>query len=321
MSPYRAQIADLIAAFEIRSERSYAWLGQLFEGPEAGGRGTTPGLSWIERRLHARIYGDWYLTGGPAPASSQASWALDVPAPRVTDRLSAANGGHGAPQPGWTVLGQEDGRIVVSRDGLRVRALPEEIGELGHGTGPGASVTLLLPKERRGASAAFYTLLGDAGAAEVEELDRHYLNVRAAGAVMLVSTVSARLNAARVPFRLKTVDDARSPARADAAVLYTSRQDRAAVRALVEEIRHVLASVLRPSVPALTLRRAAGVGFAEDPGGGESFGSHRCGILVRAAVSSWRTGETSAAARLARIDSAFRERGLDLDRPYLGPAI
>ena len=88
---------------------------------------------------------------------------------------------------------------------------------------------------------------------------------------------------------------------------------------LVGEIRRRTAAEMREAVPALTLPLAPGLAFAEDPGGGESYGSHRCRLIVEAVLEAWREGENTLEGRLARVAEAFRRKGLDIARPYLGP--
>jgi hypothetical protein len=81
-----------------------------------------------------------------------------------------------------------------------------------------------------------------------------------------------------------------------------------------------VAAALRPATPLFTLPLAPGIGLAEDPNTGESFGMHRCRLTAEGIVDAWSRGEQSGAARLAAIAAAFTRAGCDLDRPYLSPA-
>jgi lantibiotic modifying enzyme len=105
--------------------------------------------------------------------------------------------------------------------------------------------------------------------------------------------------------------------RCDAAVLYLrdSHLDRAA--ACVRDMARRLAHELKPGTPALTKPLATGIGLAQDPASGESFGLHRCGLLAEALVRAHAAGARSVDARLAFVESRFAESGLSLDRPYL----
>ncbi|HXN36564.1 MAG TPA: T3SS effector HopA1 family protein, partial [Solirubrobacteraceae bacterium] len=78
-----------------------------------------------------------------------------------------------------------------------------------------------------------------------------------------------------------------------------------------------LASELRPATPAFTKQLAPGLGLAEDPGDGQSFGMHRTLLLARAAVRAHELECFSDESREAVLSETFAEQGLDLDRPYL----
>jgi hypothetical protein len=316
MSANAAQLASALAVLQVRSSTRYAWLGQDFD-VAAGVTGRRSRR--LASHLGDRLYGDFFLTGAPAPASSPRSWRFGLADGDGVERLSAANGGRGSPEIGWAVRRHEDGTIVVHRDGLEVRARPEEVIDTGAGTAPGAPVALLLPKERRGTREGFYTALGDAGTTGDGPVDRLYWNVRPGGGEVLVRVASELLNGARLPFRLKTLNDPTTARRCDAAVLYTPRAARRDAVALAARVHARLADHLRPAVPALTLRLAPGLAFAEDPGGGESFGSHRCGLIVDAVLASWRAGDRGPPSRLRRVAERLAMEGIALDRTYLGP--
>ena len=84
-------------------------------------------------------------------------------------------------------------------------------------------------------------------------------------------------------------------------------------------VRDEVAGHLRETVPALTLRLAPGLAFAEDPGGGESYGAHRCRLITEAVLTAWDARESRSSERLRHVTERFRRGGVDLARPYLGP--
>lgn len=51
---------------------------------------------------------------------------------------------------------------------------------------------------------------------------------------------------------------------------------------------------------------------------GTSFGVHRCQLVAEALWSGYEEGIASPAARVVRVEDAFRAQGLDPRRPYLG---
>ena len=68
----------------------------------------------------------------------------------------------------------------------------------------------------------------------------------------------------------------------------------------------------------MTLPLRPGVAFAEDPGGGESFGSHRCLLIAEAAVTAAEHGIRSLDGRLDLVRTRFVEAGSSLEAPHLG---
>lgn len=309
------QISAALDALRIRSETAYSWLGQVVEADRPGAAGAP---SWIDLSLPARLYADFYLTGTPAPVSAPLAWRLDTGEVAAVGDLSAANVGAGSPQPGWRVVGPDGDRVVVERDGLRLWARPDAL--VPADAGPGAGVALVGPKERLGHSEGFYVMMGDAGnAGGAPAIDRLYWHLRRDGAVPLVAAASEALNRAGVPFRLKVANNPRGFRRCDTAVLYTAREDRERALGLAVAIHARLGGRVRDAVPALTLRLAPGLAFAEDPGGGESYGASRTRLVARGVLEAWRAGEGDARAQAARVEAAMADAGIDIGRPYLGP--
>ena len=101
-----------------------------------GGRGQDPehvvrlaGRPGIRRALVEAIRGtlyDSFYTGAPRRAAAAADTASGGSPVDVT-RLDAANAGAGCLEPGWRVVGEEDGRRVVQRGGLRLWVADKEI--------------------------------------------------------------------------------------------------------------------------------------------------------------------------------------------------
>lgn len=145
---------------------------------------------------------------------------------------------------------------------------------------------------------------------------RLYWNLRADGAVPFVAAATRALNAAGAAFRLKVLHDPAAFTRCDAAVVYLARDDYPALSTLLLGLHAELAAYLSPRVPVFTATLAPGLGFAEDPGTGESFGEHRCALMAEALVTAAETG----APPLEAIGKRFARAGLDLDAPHLGPA-
>jgi hypothetical protein len=61
------------------------------------------------------------------------------------------------------------------------------------------------------------------------------------------------------------------------------------------------------------------VGFAEDPGLGESFGQHRCGVLADGMLHAWERKARHLDERLAIVADHFASANISLSAPYLNP--
>ncbi len=165
----------------------------------------------------------------------------------------------------------------------------------------------------------FYVANGEAPAPAGAEsrMTRIYWHVAEAGAVPLTRAVTTRLNRYQVPFRFKTLAFSGTYTRADAAVLYFAARYYQIVARLLPAIREEVRSHLRPATPLLAWRLHDGVGLAEDPGTGESFGMSRSRLIAQAIWDAYVRGQQSEEARLAELAIQLERIGLSLDRPHL----
>ena len=90
---------------------------------------------------------------------------------------------------------------------------------------------------------------------------------------------------------------------------------------MLAHVAVTLASRLRPRIPAFTLALAPGVGLAESPATGESFGEHRCGLLADGIVGADEHGVASGAARVEAVIESLAASGVKIDAPYLEPSL
>jgi hypothetical protein len=142
---------------------------------------------------------------------------------------------------------------------------------------------------------------------------RLYWNVDTRGAVALMAGATGTLNRLAIPFRLKVLVNT-SIRRRDAAVLYVPcvvwPEVRTAVAALANE-------ALAPETPLFTKTLRPGLGVAEDPRTGLSFGLERSGLAARALARSYALGHTNAEEQYADLAAEFAAEGLSLERAYL----
>src|SRR5689334_20779076 len=282
MSDYRGQIAAVAQATTFPAPGAYTWFGVRSPRLPAGiRRALTPATArnYLLYQLQAQLYRDFYSAGGAVPGAPATTGPLLTGMTPFVEQLAAANAGSGCWEGGWQLLGMDAARAVATRGGPALWLAPDA-------TAAGTEFRVRLPKDLPAISPGFYMAVGDrplppAGA---EPLVRFYWHVDAAGAVRLMGLLTRRLNRAGLPFRLKVVNDPRGFGRCDAAVLYIRQADYIAVAAVVRDIYPELAAHLGRAIPALTHPLAPGLGLAEDPGQGESFGLHRCMLLAEGLV-------------------------------------
>jgi hypothetical protein len=145
-----------------------------------------------------------------------------------------------------------------------------------------------------------------------------YWNASPQGSILLMQELTSALNEERAPFRFKVVNDPRGYNRCDSAVLYLSRADYQRLRGQIALAWSRLESLLRPAVPAFTKALLPGLGLAEDPLEGGSFGMARCNALAEAITRSdeaFLEGE----ALFRSVVSSFEESGISTSTPYLNP--
>ncbi len=302
-------LATFVAAIEILSGERYRLDGRLRRVDEGG-----PLLTALEQDLYA------FLIRRRADAVARGG---DEGGRRHLARLSRANCGHGTWQPGWRIRRiADDGGVAVEKYGVRFHVAAEGVRCSREKAAPGKRCRVRIPAEMRALLPGFVVIWGDADVAEPEAIPwlvRCYWHLRPAGAARWVGVLTAGLNRRGIPFSLKTLSDPRSYRRADSGVLYLEPEHYPAARAAIRRCHREVREELRPEVPRLTVRLAPGLGVAEGPAGGDSFGQHRCRLIAAAVVRAFETGRRSAAARADAVAAAFRAAGLDPERPHLAP--
>jgi len=182
-------------------------------------------------------------------------------------------------------------------------------------------VSLRLPAELLKLSPGFYMALGENAIDERDNarLVRLYWHLTSTAAAKLLEELTTSLNHAALPFQLKVINDPDGYSRCDAGVLYLPRTLFAQAAPAVAAAYRQIAGDLRETTPVFTKRLARGLGLAEDPGDGQSFGMHRALLLARAVVRAHELDCHGDESRAAVVEKVFTEAGLDLDRPYLCP--
>jgi hypothetical protein len=150
---------------------------------------------------------------------------------------------------------------------------------------------------------------------------RIYLNLSAEGAVVVMNSLTDRLNKIFVPFSFKTLYNPSNYERYDSAVLYFDRSNYEAVKQILNFVYVEHQKHFHKEVPLFTKFLLPGLALAEEPNvkfsDEESFGINRCQIVVNALIEAHQKGDESPEARMTEIFKHFAEHNIDLQRPYL----
>ncbi len=274
-----------------------------------------------EGELARRLYADWYL----APASVRddrpaAPGPVDLD---LVDALRAAHADTARWLSGWTVEATSSrGRVAVRQDGrrrvvARVDVLPLRRPCLAPRAGD--PVRVGARRDTVDETRAFWFAYGGGWdeTAVPAGLVRLYWHAPRRATPSLVGALTGELARAGCSYALKVAVEDRDVDRPDRAVLYLTADALAAAAPAIRAAYRGLRRQLWSSVPRLAQRLGHGLAVAEDPGGGESFGEHRCRLVAAGLARTPRQG--SRRARAAALLERLADAGLDPARPHLQP--
>ena len=252
--------------------------------------------------------------------------------------LAEADFGDGWWDPGWRVVRGTAEAVTVEKADIRLSAPGRDVRSPGANGRrcPGEPVLVRFPNGTAGRMSGFYHVTGTAGPASTAAMTRIYLNVQAAWATKTVQRVVAGLNEARIRFTLKIVNSRQHLRRRDNTVVYVAERDLdAALLAVGVAVANSDAvtdarapSALNPETPLFTRKIADGISVAAEglaPGSrapGErnwSFGESRCRFLARGLLLHAVDGCPGGCDMAEVLRGAFRQAGLDPERPYQRP--
>jgi hypothetical protein len=325
MTDYCKQVKAAIQATTFHSPTSYAWFGRRSHQLSSTiKRALTPetARSYLLFNLQSQLYQDFYCQGFARPARQEGNGIATMGITPFVKALSTANSGRGYWQAGWEVHSINDDEVAVKGENLELWAQPVDcLVPQGSPITQGMRLSLRFPKEFLGISPGFYMALSDEASTREDEqnLVRIYWNLTAEGAIPFIRHITSMLNRAHLPFKLKVLNDPVHFTRCDAGVLYLCKRDYAAVSKILERLYPAIAASLKPGIPAFTKQLAAGIGLAEGPAAGESFGFHHCYLLADGMIRAYEQGKKLIDERLQVVVDCLAEAEISLEKPFLKP--
>ncbi|GII96129.1 T3SS effector HopA1 family protein [Sinosporangium siamense] len=285
--------------------------------PAAGAMlaGLPPDQEDLERTLYS-----WYLTAIPLPPRPASSSPLDV---NPGGALDAAHADSTRFVGGWRAESTTPRGGVVASNGELRRHLPRSgytvPARPGLPARPGDALLARAAWTWHDTDRGFWhTRRGIWPPKGADRLTRTYLNVSFDGAPRVIALLTRLLaEHPHIAYQIKLPLSAGHSGRADAVVLYLGAPDAADLDADLRAVAAALTGVLRPPRPRFTHALAPGIGQAEGPLDGASFGQTRCGLLAQ----TWRAMPSRARhdppAVTRAITTGFTSAGIDPARPYL----
>jgi hypothetical protein len=280
----------------------------------------------LVQQMQSVLYGYCYarrFTGAPVSIPQQQTEPL--PESQFVQLLQQSNRTQPHWDHGWRIyaLGP-NGQVYVQKGEFQRTAIAGEFLSLGQpGTSPkvGDSVQVWVHAAALGLQPGFYFAFGEVPSDVWDDfsLVRYYFHSTAAAAPGVLEHVTAQLNRYRVPFRMKALTQPSHYDRADAIVLYAARRYFNAVARTLCALPDQVSQELRETPPLFTKKLQRGIGIAEEPNTGESFGMHRCRLTAEGILDAWMQGTQTAGARMQAVAARFESNRLKLEAPYLNP--
>jgi len=171
-------------------------------------------------------------------------------------------------------------------------------------------------KESRNLQPVFYHVFGNEMFPQEIEMARMYWNIKPEGVSKLINLLTTTLNDYKIPFQFKCLNHPELYVRTDAAVLYLSKKHIQVTAIILHSVIPNLEPYLVDEIPMFTKQLYKGVGYAEDPGKGQSFGMSRSSTIATALVEAFQQEKDKKQAFDMVVNSLSR-KGMSLDRLHL----
>jgi hypothetical protein len=305
-------LQQCVEAVDILSPTAFMMAGRTREAADGDLLVRTLTETIYEQCYCNRFAGDYHVytpVSGPDPAFAAA--------------LSAANTTMTGWDGGWEIDQLLPGGqyLAVRRSRYR-RVSPGEFITTSYQAAlpqPGTPINIYCQKESSTLQAAFYFAFSQEPVTEgaLSTTVRFYWNVKSSGAPALMELLTTNLNRYQIPFSFKCLNHPGLYPRIDPAVLYIARRYYQITYSIIRCIYPAIRSQLESSTPWFTKSLDPGLGLAEDPGSGDSFGMSRCRMVAEGIYQAYQLGDGSSARKREQVETIFKARGLSLDRPWL----
>jgi hypothetical protein len=304
----QSTLNDIFDAVYVYSPSEYSIGGQRFTATDS-----------LVTHLQNQFYNSCYSREFRIPIDSAVP-GLDQDT--LLPQLQAANQTRERWDYGWKITQVlPDSSLGVQKESQNRVVWPGEyiLMETGVSAQPGAWARVFLSKEDTRSQPGFYIAQPEIASSyeDYQTLVRFYWDLKAEGAPQLVRLVTERFNQLRVPFQFKTLRYQSQYERADSAVLFVGWRYIAIAIRLCAEVHRAIKENLKQNTPLFTKRLAPGLGLAEDPSAGTSFGMLRSRLLAEAICKAYEKRMQSQKARMAEWLGLMEANGLNADLPHL----
>lgn len=316
-----SDLLQIVRAVKITSPVSLSFAGNISslpvdQQPDVASSARSAVVQYLGKELYLHCYSRKFTgTIADIPITSADE--------RFVDQLSAANSSREYFAQGWRILSQmPTGHYIVGKNGLTRILFAGEFISHSDFRGPiqeGTAISIFCPRESKTMHPGFYYVFGEGLGDQQDDrgLLRFYWNIQADGAVSLVGLLTEKLNRFQIPFRFKLANNPLGYDRSDAAILYVNYRYYRPVAELLADVRLNVAHWLESHTPLFSKSLAPGLGLAEEPTTGESFGQQRCRILADAIWNIYELKLDKDEQQLEEIKKQLAESGIDPDLPYL----
>ncbi len=254
----------------------------------------------------------------PLEVKNNAVNGIDI---EFCQKLHHSNTGNGYIDTNWQVTAEADnGELVVVKDGLYLhinpqKHLPKDLGR------PNIEdvVPIYLPNNLAGVDT--YIMVGDQGVPNQAHSVQIYFNFTPDAAIAITQKITQELNELRIPFQFNILHNPSLFYQYNPGSLWLSRSSYFAVQAFLQKTYEAHQTDFSSNVPLFSKQLALGLGLAEVPTSGATFGEQRCEVLAAGLVIAMEQGKSSLTDKLEVIYQVFSDARIDWLRPYLNPSM